>query len=107
MSTTSYFLRQLFEKETSTYTYLVADPKTKEAALIDPVDVTYERDLKLVRELGFALKFALNTHVHADHITGTGLIKKALPQCKSVLAKASGGKADVLLSHGDKVNVGR
>ena len=43
--------------------------------LIDPVDKTVDRDLSLVRELGLKLIYAMNTHVHADHVTGTGLIK--------------------------------
>lgn len=43
--------------------------------LIDPVDTTVERDLSLIKDLGLKLIYALNTHVHADHVTGTGLIK--------------------------------
>jgi hypothetical protein len=43
--------------------------------LIDPVDRTVDRDLSLIQELGLKLVYALNTHVHADHVTGTGLIK--------------------------------
>lgn len=43
--------------------------------LIDPVDKTVDRDLSLVKELGLKLVYAMNTHVHADHVTGTGLIK--------------------------------
>lgn len=49
---------QLFESESSTYTYLLADPETKEAVLIDPVLETIDRDLKLVHELGLYLKVA-------------------------------------------------
>ena len=67
--------RQLFDSESSTYTYLLADADTKEAVLIDPVIEKSERDAKLVRELGLSLKFVMNTHVHADHITGTGRLK--------------------------------
>jgi sulfur dioxygenase len=62
--------RQLFEKESSTYTYLLADPASRAAIIIDPVLETAARDSQLVRELGLDLKYALNTHVHADHITG-------------------------------------
>ncbi|GJM93636.1 hypothetical protein PR202_ga10207 [Eleusine coracana subsp. coracana] len=69
--------RQLFEKESSTYTYLLADvaDPDKPAVLIDPVDRTVDRDLNLIKELGLKLVYAMNTHVHADHVTGTGLIK--------------------------------
>jgi sulfur dioxygenase len=57
--------RQLFEKHSSTYTYLLADPDTKEGVLIDPVLETAERDAKLIQELGLNIKYALNTHCHA------------------------------------------
>lgn len=43
--------------------------------LVDPVDTTIERDLSLIKDLGLKLIYALNTHVHADHVTGTGLLK--------------------------------
>ena len=89
--------RQLFDKESSTYTYLLGDSDTKEALFIDPVIENSERDAKLVRELGLSLKYVMNTHVHADHITGTGRLKKLLPGCQSVLSAKSGGKADLLV----------
>lgn len=64
------FFRQLFEKTSSTYTYLLACPITKIAVLIDPVLETAERDAQIITELGLELKYALNTHCHADHVTG-------------------------------------
>ena len=67
---------QLFESESSTYTYLLADKKTREAVLIDPVLETVDRDFKLVTDLNLKLKYVVNTHVHADHITGSGLLKQ-------------------------------
>lgn len=67
---------QLFEKETSTYTYLLGDPQSKEAVLIDPVMEMAERDVKLIKDLGLKLKYVLDTHVHADHITASGEIRK-------------------------------
>jgi sulfur dioxygenase len=69
------FIRQLFESTSSTYTYLIGCLETKECLLVDPVIETVDRDLQLVEELGLNLVFAINTHCHADHITGTGLIK--------------------------------
>ena len=72
----SIIFHQLFEKETSTYSYLLGDPQTKEGVLIDPVIEMVDRDVKLINELGLKLKYVLDTHVHADHITGSGEIKK-------------------------------
>ncbi|KAE8289252.1 Persulfide dioxygenase ETHE1, mitochondrial [Larimichthys crocea] len=99
--------RQLFEKESSTYTYLLADTETKEAILVDPVLETIDRDLKLIHELGVNLKVAVNTHCHADHITSTGLMKKRLVGLKSAISKYSGATADILLSEGDKITFGK
>uniref|UniRef100_H3CHF6 Persulfide dioxygenase ETHE1, mitochondrial n=1 Tax=Tetraodon nigroviridis TaxID=99883 RepID=H3CHF6_TETNG len=96
----------LFESESSTYTYLLADPETKEAVLIDPVLETIDRD-QLVHELGLNLKVAVNTHCHADHITSTGMMKKRLVGLKSAISKLSGATADILLSENDKITFGR
>ncbi|CAM6126562.1 unnamed protein product [Calypogeia fissa] len=104
----SMLFRQLFEKESSTYTYLLADLShpDKPSVLVDPVDRTVDRDVLLVKELGLKLNYVVNTHVHADHITGTGLLKKRLPGVKSVISKASGAKADVHVEQWDKVRFG-
>jgi len=103
-----FLFRQLFEKESSTYTYLLADlaHPEKPAVLIDPVDRTVERDMTLVKELGLKLIYAMNTHVHADHVTGTGIIKQKVPGAKSLISKASNAKADHFVEHGDKVYFG-
>ncbi|XP_062995752.1 persulfide dioxygenase ETHE1, mitochondrial [Elgaria multicarinata webbii] len=98
--------RQLFELESFTYTYLLADAKTKEAVLIDPVLETAKRDSTLVKQLGLSLLYAVNTHCHADHITGTGLLKKLLPGCRSVISKHSGASADILIQEGDNIKFG-
>lgn len=99
--------RQLFERESSTYTYLLADTDSKEAIIIDPVLETIDRDLKLIHELGLNLKLAVNTHCHADHITSTGLMKKRLLGLKSAISKYSGASADIMLSEGDKITFGK
>jgi glyoxylase-like metal-dependent hydrolase (beta-lactamase superfamily II)/rhodanese-related sulfurtransferase len=80
--------RQLFEPETSTYTYLLADPETKEAVLIDTVLETVDRDMKLMSELGLKLKYILDTHIHADHITGSGELRK-LTNAKSAVSQSA------------------
>ncbi|EOX93132.1 PREDICTED: persulfide dioxygenase ETHE1 homolog, mitochondrial isoform X1 [Theobroma cacao] len=108
MTRRGLLFRQLFEKESSTYTYLLADVShpRKPAVLIDPVDKTVERDLHLVKELGLKLIYAMNTHVHADHVTGTGLLKTKVPGMKSIISKASNSKADILVEAGDKIYFG-
>ncbi|KAK4344094.1 hypothetical protein RND71_037188 [Anisodus tanguticus] len=107
-SSSKLVFRQLFENESSTYTYLLADSfhPEKPALLIDPVDKTVERDLALVKELGLKLIYAINTHVHADHVTGSGLIKTKVPDVKSIISKASNAKADLFVEHGDKIYFG-
>ncbi|CAL9198192.1 unnamed protein product [Musa hybrid cultivar] len=107
-SPSRFLLRQLFEKESSTYTYLLADlaHPDKPAVLVDPVDRTVDRDISLVKELRLKLIYAMNTHVHADHVTGTGLIKKKMPEVKSVISKVSNAKADHVVEHGDKIYFG-
>jgi glyoxylase-like metal-dependent hydrolase (beta-lactamase superfamily II) len=99
--------RQLFEAESSTYTYILADPITKDAVIIDPVDTTALRDSEIVTEMGLNLKLGLNTHVHADHVTGTGLLKKQYkPEMRSAIGAVAGAVADVPLQHGDTVTFG-
>ncbi|KAL9322135.1 hypothetical protein ACSQ67_010188 [Phaseolus vulgaris] len=107
-SSSKLLFRQLFEKESSTYTYLLADASHPErpALLIDPVDRTVDRDVSLIEQLGLKLVYAMNTHVHADHVTGTGLIKSKVPGVKSVISKASGATADIYVEPGDKVRFG-
>ncbi|XP_075165173.1 persulfide dioxygenase ETHE1, mitochondrial [Haematobia irritans] len=105
--TSDFFFRQLFDTESSTYTYLLADLNTKEAIIIDPVLEQAKRDAQLIKDLGFTLKYAVNTHMHADHITGSGWLKQLLPGSLSVISTASGAKADIKIKEGDKVEFGR
>ncbi|KAB0798999.1 hypothetical protein PPYR_06879 [Photinus pyralis] len=101
-----FIFRQLFDATSSTYTYLLADTTTREAVLIDPVFEHAGRDAQLCKDLNLNLKYAMNTHMHADHITGTGVLKK-LTKCKSVISKASGADADVHVNETDVVTFGR
>jgi sulfur dioxygenase len=70
--------RQLYEPLSSTYTYLLGDEQTGRAILIDPVISTIERDLAEVRRLGLKLAYTVDTHIHADHITGALELKRAV-----------------------------
>ena len=99
-------VRQLFDAETSTYTYLVWDEQTREAALIDTVDSQVERDLQLVEELGLSLKYTLETHIHADHITASGDIRQRLGTQAVVHRNSESNCADVLVSDGDSISLG-
>ncbi len=101
------FTRQLFDPETSTYTYLLADEATREAVLIDPVLEQVERDLQMLRELDLTLVAALDTHVHADHVTGLGALREKTG-CVTVLSERAGsGWADRLVKQGDHIAFGR
>jgi len=73
--------RQLFEPDSSTYTYLLGCPETGAALLVDPVLETAERDLAAVRGLGLTLAWTVETHVHADHVTAAARLK-ALSGCR-------------------------
>ncbi|MGB3787662.1 MAG: MBL fold metallo-hydrolase [Phormidesmis sp.] len=98
--------RQLFDRETSTYTYLIADEQTKEAVLVDPVLEQVERDYKLINELGLTLRFCLETHIHADHVTGTGKLRE-LTNCRGIIpVNAQAGCADQYVKHGEVLQVG-
>lgn len=102
----NFFFRQLFDRISCTYTYLLADTDSGEAVLIDPVIDLAERDAQTAKDLGLTLKYGLNTHMHADHITGTGLLKKLVPEIKSVISKDSGAEADVKVENGSIVTFG-
>ncbi len=98
--------RQLFDLETSTYTYLLADEITREAIIIDPVLEQIERDTQLVADLGLTLQYVLDTHVHADHVTASGSLRNRLG-ARTVLSERAGvGRADVLVKEGDVIRFG-
>jgi sulfur dioxygenase len=97
-------IRQLFEPESCTYTYLLWDKETEDAILIDPVETQIERDLLVSTSLN--LVFAINTHVHEDHYSGTSVLKQKRPGVKSAISKASGAKSDIHISDGDEIHFG-
>jgi glyoxylase-like metal-dependent hydrolase (beta-lactamase superfamily II)/rhodanese-related sulfurtransferase len=99
-------LRQLFDQASSTYTYLLADERTGQALLIDSVFEQHARDRALLRELELDLRYVLDTHCHADHVTGAWLMKSALG-AEIALARAyQAAHVDVPLAHGDVIHFG-
>jgi len=83
--------RQLFDYDTYTYTYLIADEASGEGVIIDPVKRNLEKYLKLINELNLKLVYAIDTHVHADHITALGELGKQT-KCDTVLGKETKAK---------------
>lgn len=99
--------RQLFDAESSTYSYLLADSRTREAVLIDPVLEQVERDASLIADLDLTLLYAIDTHVHADHVTGAGALRERLG-CRTVMSERAGvGCADVLVKQDDIIWFGQ
>jgi sulfur dioxygenase len=99
------FIRQLFDRESSTYTYLIADREAGVAALIDPVREQVDRDRELVHQLGLRLTHVFDTHVHADHVTGAALLRQ-LTGARTYASANGAPCADVHLKHGDTVTLG-
>ncbi len=98
--------RQLFDPTSSSYTYLLGDPVSREALLVDPVIEQVRRDLALVRDLGLRLLATLDTHIHADHITGAAAIRSLLGT-RVLISKTSGAEgADAYLTGGQIVPFG-
>lgn len=98
--------RQLFEPETSTYSYLLGCERTQRAVLIDPVASEIDGYLQLLQALNLKLIYTLETHVHADHITGSGLLREKIGS-KSVVHRDAGAMcADLLVTDGVLLQVG-
>ncbi len=101
------FFRQLFDKESYTYTYVIADPETNDAVFIDPVDTQLDAYLELLQQNNFTLKYCLETHVHADHVTASGLLREKLG-CQTAVGKQCGAvSADFQIEEGDEFTFGQ
>lgn len=99
--------KQLFDTESSTFTYLIVDELSKEAALIDPVDSQLHVYIDLLKQLGVKLKFALETHVHADHVTASGKLRQMLGIQTAVSQQCGATSADLQLNDGDELMLGQ
>ena len=93
--------KQLFDQDTWTYTYFIADLNTKEAVLIDPVNTHVDYYIALLGEHGLQLKYTLETHVHADHITAGGLLRQRLGSQTAVSQLCGAETADIQMQDGD------
>jgi glyoxylase-like metal-dependent hydrolase (beta-lactamase superfamily II)/rhodanese-related sulfurtransferase len=99
-------VKQLFDRESCTYTYLLIDAETGEGAIIDAVLETFDRDLQIINELGVELLYAIETHAHADHITSAGKLRE-MTGARLVYGESTGIQAiDIALGDGDTVRLG-
>ena len=99
-------IRQLIDSETCTYTYILWDSKSLDAVIIDPVLEQVSRDLDYINKLNLNLRYILETHVHADHITGATKIKTHSNAEICYGSKTGVSGADILLNDNDTLNIG-
>jgi glyoxylase-like metal-dependent hydrolase (beta-lactamase superfamily II) len=98
--------RQLFEPTASAFTYLIGCDETGEAALIDPVLETAARDLALLEQLGLNLKHTIETHIHADHVTGASILRERTGARIAVPEQSQASQSDVIIREGEPLAVG-
>lgn len=98
---------QLFDPESSTYTYILRGPDGTEAVIIDPVDKQWERDLQQLQRLGLTLVYILETHAHADHVTSAGHLRQITGAKAATPSRCGIRNADVQLQDGDLVRFGK
>lgn len=97
---------QLFDTATSTFTYVLFDPVSRDAVIIDPVDTQITRDLTVLRKRGLRLVWSLETHAHADHITSAGQLAELAGAKTTAPAGCGISSASVLLKDGDTLDFG-
>ena len=97
---------QLFDRESSTFTYVLADPPSGEAIVIDPVDGEFDRDLGVLRSHGLRLVYTLETHTHADHITSSGRLREATGAQAVTPLTCGIPPADIHVIDGDTIRFG-
>ena len=99
-------IRQLFDYESWTYSYLVFDPQSLDAVSIDPVLEQHPRDLKLIRELGLKLIYVLETHVNTDHQSGAEKLAETT-EAQTAIGRGTGSStASIILEDGQELSFG-
>ena len=97
--------KQVFDQKSSTYTYLIASAKGREAVIIDPVIENVEKYINLLQELDLKLVKVIDTHIHADHITGASKLKKAT-NCSTIMGEHTPADAvEIKVKDGEKVKI--
>lgn len=99
-------LHQLFDPQSSTFTYVLVDRTTREAVIVDSVDQHFDRDIALLRRLGLKLRYVVETHAHADHVTAAGRIRDTTGAQTAAPFKCGISPADLQLAHGDTLRFG-
>lgn len=97
---------QLFDTESSTYTYILPAPGSADAVIIDPVDRHFDRDLEQLNRLGLKLAYVLETHAHADHVTSAGRLCQQTGAKAAVPAGCGIAAAELQLRDGDTIRFG-
>jgi len=97
--------KQVFDKKSSTYTYLIASAKGREAVIIDPVFENVESYINLLKDLELRLVKVIDTHIHADHITGANKLKK-LTNCSTLMGEHTPADAvEIKVKDGEKIKI--
>lgn len=97
---------QLFDTESSTFTYILAAPGSNQAVIIDPVDHHWDRDLRHLARLGLQLAYVLETHAHADHVTSAGKLRELTGAQAAVPSGCGIAPAELQLNDGDVIRFG-
>jgi glyoxylase-like metal-dependent hydrolase (beta-lactamase superfamily II)/rhodanese-related sulfurtransferase len=102
----SLLFRQLFDGDTGSFTYLLADVPSRQGVIIDTVFEQHDRDIALINELGIELVASIDTHAHADHVTGSWLMHEASGCAIGLAAAARAENVSLPLAHGDRLTFG-